>query len=165
MLIPFIQYPHGSIKWFLESSQGLLLRLPAIKILLMGTLLILLFGQMKRLNPYRWVCWVLVGLLMWNTPHYSLLGFVICFMLIGLRFVKYTQLPETWNNWLTLTPFRFFPACWLLIPQLVLYSSTSVAHRILSAIPQTLFPLSILFGWQWIDLLSHYELVRKDMEQ
>ena len=53
----------------------------------------------------------------------------------------------------------------MLIPQLILHSTTSVPFRILSIIIQTLFPLTILFGWQWIDVLSHYEQVRKDMEQ
>ena len=28
-----------------------------------------------------------------------------------------------------------------------------------------MFPLLLLFGWQWLDVLSHYERVRKDMEE
>ena len=61
MLIPYIQYPHGSIKWFLESSQGLLW-LPSLQVsFAWGGLIILAISQYKPLQRYQWVLWVLLS--------------------------------------------------------------------------------------------------------
>ena len=165
MLIPYIQYPHGSIKWFLESSQGLLLRLPALNSLLLGGLIVVLLSQHKRIRPHGWVLWIALGVLMWSTPHYGTLGIVGCTALLGLRFIHFDALSEKWKGRLHSRWVQWLPSTWFLAPQIVRHCTPSLPLRFICTIGQVLFPLMLLFGWQWIDLLSHYEQVRKDMEQ
>ena len=50
-------------------------------------------------------------------------------------------------------------------PQLIRHATSIKPIRLICSVGQVLFPLTIVFGWQWIDVLSHYDQVRKDMEQ
>lgn len=102
---------------------------------------------------------------MWYTPHYGLSGFVGGVVLIGLRFISFDTLPEKWKERLSHRWVQWLPATWFLTPQLIRHSTNSKGLRFICTIGQVFFPLTLLLAWQWIDVLSHYDQVRKDMEQ
>lgn len=169
MTLNWITYPHGTVKWFLECSQGLLLRQPALVTLFSVALVLSLLLTVKpiRNHTHSWVLGFIMSGLMLATPHYGVGGWLLASMVIILQTStgKYAS-----NIVLKLSSrskvfFRFTPLAWIVTP----FISIETVNRGLSKITlhslRPFFTLGVLLTWQWADLLGHYEHIRRDMEQ
>ena len=165
MLIPFIQYPHGTIKWFLESSQGLLLRLPSLQILLVVVFTLLMVSLWTKRVAWQIALWISICIVMYITPHYGLMEMMGTSLLLLFRFISFDSISVIWQNRLSTVWIKWSPLCWLASPQLMVRVHSFRPFVALLKVGQVLFPLTLLLSWQWFDVLRHYEYVRKDMEQ
>ena len=87
MTLNWITYPHGTVKWFLECSQGLLLRQPALVTLFSVALVLSLLLTVKpiRNHTHSWVLGFIMSGLMLATPHYGVGGWLLASMVIILQ--------------------------------------------------------------------------------
>ena len=168
MTLNWITYPHGTVKWFLECSQGLLLRQPALEILfgIAFILSILMTIKSIRTHRYAWGIGLLLCGTMWTTPHYGVLGFLLASGLILLQFTAGTnsKIMEEKRGRIASLFFRFTPLAWIITPFMSIKVVTGQWSTIALHSLRPFFTISILFTWQWADLLGHYEHIRRDME-
>ena len=168
MTLNWITYPHGTIKWFLECSQGLLLRQPALEILFSIAFVLSILMTIKpiRNHKYGWTVGLLLCALMWATPHYGVIGWFLASALILLQFTtgKNAHNIEQKLGTVSKTFFRFMPLAWIVTPFISIETVTRNGSRIALHSLRPFFTIGILFAWQWSDLLGHYEHIRRDME-
>ena len=109
--------------------------------------------------------WIAICILMYITPHYGLKELMGASLLLLLRFIPFDSTSLAWQSRFSKRWMKWSPVCWFFSPQIFQRIHTFRPLVLFIKVGQLLFPLSLLFGWQWVDVLSHYELVRKDMEQ
>lgn len=104
-------------------------------------------------------------ILMYITPHYGLKELMGTSLLLTLRFIPFDSTSTAWQGRFSKGWMKWSPVCWFFSPQLFQRIHTLRSLVLFLKAGQILFPLALLFGWQWLDVLSHYEQVRKEMEQ
>ncbi len=165
MTLNWIQYPHGTIKWLLESSQGLLLRQPMLEPCVLIALLMSLY------KVWRWnkqpptqiellsVLGFVIGL--YFLPFYGLIGYATFALLLSVQFIETRYRGQ--QTWIRLT-LRFFPLSWVILPYTSSHCIESVLFQRILRYSKPATVLGTLFLWQWTDLIYHYEQIRRDME-
>ncbi len=165
MTLNWIQYPHGTIKWLLESSQGLLLRQPLLELAVVIALLMSVYKvwTWDRKTPKTLealgVLTFVIGL--YCLPFYGLLGYGLFAVLLTVQFMETHYRGE--NKWIHFT-LRFCPLSWVLLPYASSHSVRSVRLKRVLRYSKPALVLGSLFLWQWTDLIYHYDQIRRDME-
>mgnify|MGYP000872338252 CR=1 FL=1 len=155
-----LPYPHGIVKWGLESSQGLLLRQDQLPWGLLGTGLLALLVLAR---PRAWVAGLagVACLTLW-TPHYSLLSSLGLLALVALGWM-----PEGWLQRLP-SPLRalaWLPGALLLFPRLLLSRPSGPWARRLALGWTPIASGALFLLCSWADVLLNYERVRDDLER
>ena len=152
-----LPYPHGTVKWALESSQGLLLHLNEISLFLAAIgLLSLAICVIPKVRIYGFGA--MLGMGMW-TPHYGTFG-LLCFGLL------------LWLLWLPRSRFNkapihllWCPAIILMVPGLLLKLDGGQWLKRTVSVMRVLGSMALAVAWVWGDRLSHYSDVRSDVSQ
>lgn len=154
-------YPHGTAKFVLESSQGVLLRQPVLLPLLLGAGVAT--TVLSRLAGRRW--WVgagLVTLASLAVPRFGLTAWAPWVVLTLLAGAPVTALaawrrPATWLAWV--------PGSTLLAPSLVGAAVGSLERRGLHPVLVSVAGMALALAWVELDCLLHYPAVRASMER
>ncbi len=158
MTLDWIQYPHGTIKWLLESSQGLLLRWPELQGLLLVGCILTILVRLERLHKFRWLATLtLVGYSGWVT-HYGWWEWGLLSVWITSHFFSKTDYPIAIPKWLRLV-------VWPILPSQVEDSIPHVLTKRVLVLARPFLICTMLLTWQWLDLILHYDQIRSDMEQ
>lgn len=157
LLLP---YPHGTMKWILEGSQGLILhQRPLLYLLFMTMVLSLVVPFLKR----HW--WVGIGIffgLGLFAPHYSILGQVFCLCLLTLLWA-----PTNYLEGYSLRVKKILvwvPILALLFPKQIFESLGQKNHPRITRFILTVMSMVVVLFCFWVDRVSHYDAVRKDLE-
>jgi hypothetical protein len=154
-LLMLLPYPHGTVKWFLEASQGLLLHQSYL-------LWIVVFGLTSGALVDIWPRLRLWGLLTCSAvafavPHY---GFVnIALLVLALAAFWYQKKGENVPNWL-LWCFPFLP---LFLPGTINKFNRGPIARFCIFLLRSIVTMIFFLIWFWGDRLSHYSEVREDL--
>lgn len=155
-----LPYPHGTVKFVLESSQGALLRVDRLA---WGLPLTALLSVLVLALPRLRGLWLLaMGALALWLPFYSPIG-----LLLFLGLTGFAWMPERWILRLPrpLKALAWLPGSVLLFPRLLLAWGSRPALRRVSNLCTPFASLFLVLLWTWGDLLGNYDRVRSDMER
>ena len=156
-----LPYPHGTVKWALESSQGLLLRQQELPFFVLGAAALAV--GLTLLRGRAWVVGALATVaLPLLVPHYGVAPMVLVAGLVAVAGLPLAWLSEERS---VLRKAAWIPGTTLLFPSVVGGALGTPArpalHRALvGLVGATLGLLAV-----WTDCLAHYDQVRAGMER
>ena len=156
-LLMRLPYPHGTVKWALESSQGLLLHLNQVCLFLgvigtVSTVIALipkvrLYGLAMMLLASFWV------------PHYGKLSILVFGLFLYLLWLPKNRLFKSHLNLL------WCPGVVLLVPALLLKMDVGFNFKNVVSVFRVFSSMILAGVWVWGDRLTHYPEVRTDVSQ
>lgn len=159
-LLSQLPYPHGMLKWALESSQGLLLRQREIPVVMLvaalGT------AALSALPGRAWLAVAaLIGAAGLFAPRFATWPLVVFVPLLWLNGATLADLPERRR---LLRKLAAIPGSLLVSPLLVAFAAGLVRRRATHTALAGLSGAILGFGWIWTDCLASYPQVRTAME-
>lgn len=159
-LLSQLPYPHGMLKWGLESSQGLLLRQREIPVVMLVAGLGA--ATLSALPGRAWLATAgVLGAAALLAPRFATWPLVVFMPLLWLNGATLADLPARRT---LLRHFAAAPGSLLVSPLLVAFAVGLVKRRATHALFAGLSGSLLGFGWIWTDCLASYAQVRTAME-